>query len=148
MLPSEIIARQVSCSFQFDRACIMARSVTGTKSMMWGSDYPHHEGTFPKSRDVVAHLFDGIDISEDDKADILGLNAARLFRLPRPELFVDRAAPHVVGGYLADKPRDQLYVFARSDAPMERRTAIIRRIAVRRQAVMGAERRVAMAPQR
>jgi 3-methyladenine DNA glycosylase AlkD len=38
---------------------------------------------------------------------------------------VDRAAPHVVGGYLADKPRDQLYAFARSDAPMERRTAIV-----------------------
>jgi hypothetical protein len=38
---------------------------------------------------------------------------------------VDRAAPHVVGGYLADKPRDQLYVFAASAAPMERRTAIV-----------------------
>lgn len=38
---------------------------------------------------------------------------------------VDRAAPHVVGGYLEDKPRDQLYVFAGSDVPMERRTAIV-----------------------
>jgi 3-methyladenine DNA glycosylase AlkD len=38
---------------------------------------------------------------------------------------VDRAAPHVVGGYLADKPRDQLYAFARSEAPMERRSAIV-----------------------
>jgi predicted TIM-barrel fold metal-dependent hydrolase len=84
IMPSEIVARQVSCSFQFDRACIMARSVTGTKAMMWGSDYPHHEGTFPKSKDVIAHLFDGIEISESDKADILGLNAGRLFRLPHP----------------------------------------------------------------
>ena len=38
---------------------------------------------------------------------------------------VDRTAPHVVGGYLVDKPRDQLYVFAASEAPMERRTAIV-----------------------
>jgi hypothetical protein len=38
---------------------------------------------------------------------------------------VDRAAPHVVGGYLVDKPRDQLYAFAASAAPMERRTAIV-----------------------
>jgi 3-methyladenine DNA glycosylase AlkD len=38
---------------------------------------------------------------------------------------VDRAAPHVVGGYLVDKPRDQLYVFAASEAPMERRSAIV-----------------------
>jgi predicted TIM-barrel fold metal-dependent hydrolase len=85
LLPSEIISRQVSCSFQRDRACIMARSVTGTQAIMWGSDYPHHEGTWPYSKEVVAHLFDGIEISEDDKADVLGGNAARLFRLPRPE---------------------------------------------------------------
>ena len=83
--PSEIVMRQVSASFQYDRACIMSRSVTGHRALLWGSDYPHHEGTFPRSRDVTAHLFDGIDISEQEKADILGGNAARLFRLPRPE---------------------------------------------------------------
>lgn len=82
--PSEVIARQVACAFQYDRACIMSRSVTSPKALMWAADYPHHEGTFPRSREVTAHLFDGIDISEQDKADILGLNAARLFRLPHP----------------------------------------------------------------
>ncbi|TAK99495.1 MAG: amidohydrolase [Rhodospirillaceae bacterium] len=82
LTPRDIIARQVACSFQFDRACIMARSVTGTKAIMWGADYPHHEGTFPRSREVLAHLFDDIEISEQDKADIIGGNAARLFRLP------------------------------------------------------------------
>jgi predicted TIM-barrel fold metal-dependent hydrolase len=85
LTPREIIARQVACSFQYDRACIMARSVTGAKALLWGADYPHHEGTFGRTRDVLAHLFDGIDISETEKADILGGNAARLFRLPRPE---------------------------------------------------------------
>ena len=38
---------------------------------------------------------------------------------------VDRSAPHVVGGYLYDKPRDQLYTLARSDSQWERRTAIV-----------------------
>jgi 3-methyladenine DNA glycosylase AlkD len=38
---------------------------------------------------------------------------------------VDRAAPSVVGGYLVDKPRDQLYIFARSSDWWERRTAIV-----------------------
>lgn len=38
---------------------------------------------------------------------------------------VDRAAPHVVGGYLADKPRDVLYRLAKSKHPSERRTAIV-----------------------
>jgi predicted TIM-barrel fold metal-dependent hydrolase len=83
--PSELIQRQVKASFQYDRACIMSRSVTGHQALMWGADYPHHEGTFPRSREVVGRLFDGIDISEREKADIIGGNAARLFRLPRPE---------------------------------------------------------------
>jgi len=86
--PSEIVKRQVSASFQYDRACIMSRSVTGHRGLLWGSDYPHHEGTFPKSKEVLAHLFDGIEISETEKADIIGGNAARLFRLPRPEFAV------------------------------------------------------------
>ena len=38
---------------------------------------------------------------------------------------VDRAAPHVIGGYLADKPRNILYKLARSKNPWERRTAIV-----------------------
>jgi predicted TIM-barrel fold metal-dependent hydrolase len=85
LTPREIIRRQVHASFQYDRACIMSRSVTGHQALMWGADYPHHEGTFPRSRNIVAHLFDGIEISEGEKSDILGGNAARLFRLPLPE---------------------------------------------------------------
>jgi 3-methyladenine DNA glycosylase AlkD len=38
---------------------------------------------------------------------------------------VDRAAPYVVGGYLADRPRTILYKLARSRNPWERRTAIV-----------------------
>jgi predicted TIM-barrel fold metal-dependent hydrolase len=57
---------------------------------MWGADYPHHEGTFPRSREVQAHLFDGIDISEQDKADIVGANAVRLFRIPRPDQLIGK----------------------------------------------------------
>jgi predicted TIM-barrel fold metal-dependent hydrolase len=89
--PSEIIKRQVYASFQYDRACIMSRSVTGHQALIWGSDYPHHEGTFPRSQDVLAHLFDGIEISKTEKADIVGGNAARLFRLPRPEFAIAAA---------------------------------------------------------
>ena len=37
---------------------------------------------------------------------------------------VDLAAPHVVGGYLFDRPRDVLYELAASANPWERRTAI------------------------
>lgn len=39
--------------------------------------------------------------------------------------FVDRAAPHVVGGYLADKSRAPLYKLAKSKNVWERRTSIV-----------------------
>jgi predicted TIM-barrel fold metal-dependent hydrolase len=84
-LPSEIVRRQVKCSFQFDRACVLSRKVTGHQAMMWGADYPHAEGTFPNSQSVIAGIFEGVDISESEKADIMGGTAARLFRLRRPE---------------------------------------------------------------
>lgn len=90
--PSQIIREQVTCSFQYDRACIMARSVTGHQAIMWGADYPHAEGTFPHSRQVLGKLFDGIQISEQEKADIIGGNGARLFRLPRPVFMQARHA--------------------------------------------------------
>jgi predicted TIM-barrel fold metal-dependent hydrolase len=87
-MPSQIIRDQVKCSFQYDRACIIARDVIGHEAIMWGSDYPHAEGTFPNTPVVLPKLFEGIDISEREKADILGGNAARLFRLPRPEFTI------------------------------------------------------------
>ena len=82
--PSRIISDQIAASFQHDRACIEARDITGAHAIMWASDYPHSEGTFPHSQSVIQGLFAGMEISETDKAKILGLNAARLFRLNNP----------------------------------------------------------------
>lgn len=81
--PSQIIDDQVWASFQHDRSCIAAAAagLPGAKNVMWGSDYPHAEGTFPISRRVVDELFQGLNVSDQIRADILGLNAARLFRI-------------------------------------------------------------------
>lgn len=81
--PSAIIDDQVWASFQHDRACIAAAAANlpGARNVMWGSDYPHAEGTFPISRRVVDDLFEGIAVSDEVRANVLGLNAARLFRI-------------------------------------------------------------------
>jgi predicted TIM-barrel fold metal-dependent hydrolase len=84
-LPSEIVAAQVKCAFQTDRACVLSRKTLGHQTLLWATDYPHMEGTFPRSMEVLNKLFDGVDISEPEKADIVGGTAARLFRLRRPE---------------------------------------------------------------
>ncbi|MCK9542348.1 MAG: amidohydrolase [Novosphingobium sp.] len=80
---SQIVDEQIWASFQHDRACILAadKGLPGAKNVMWGSDYPHAEGTFPISRGIVDQLFDGLGVSDATRRDILGLNAARLFRI-------------------------------------------------------------------
>lgn len=81
--PSEIIDSQVWASFQSDRSCILAadKGLPGSRNVIWGSDYPHSEGTFPISRRVVEDLFRGLEVKEQTRCDILGLNAARLFQI-------------------------------------------------------------------
>lgn len=80
-LPSRIIDDQVWASFQHDRACIAARNLPGGRNIMWGSDYPHAEGTFPISRPLTEMLFEGMDVPLPEKEAILGLNGASLFRI-------------------------------------------------------------------
>ena len=63
-------------------------------------------------------------ITAEDRKALFDLYIRRHDRINNWDL-VDRAAPHVVGGYLADKPRDVLYELARSKNPWERRTAIV-----------------------
>jgi predicted TIM-barrel fold metal-dependent hydrolase len=81
--PSQIVDDQLWASFQHDRSCILAAEakLPGARNVMWGSDYPHAEGTFPISRKLVDELFEGLSVSEATRRDILGLNAARLFRI-------------------------------------------------------------------
>lgn len=78
---SQIIDDQVWASFQHDRGCILAANagLSGAKNVMWGSDYPHAEGTFPISRRIVDELFEGLNVSDETRRNVLGLNAALLF---------------------------------------------------------------------
>jgi hypothetical protein len=44
---------------------------------MWGSDYPHDEGTYPFTREHLRQLF--ADCSPDMLQEVLGANAAALY---------------------------------------------------------------------
>lgn len=62
--------------------------------------------------------------SAERKKELFDLYLRRHDRINNWDL-VDRSAPHVIGGYLADKPRKVLYKLARSKNVWERRTAIV-----------------------
>ena len=53
------------------------RAEIGLDNMMWGSDYPHPEGSWPHTRQQMIDTLH--DLPEDDITRILGGNAARLY---------------------------------------------------------------------
>jgi predicted TIM-barrel fold metal-dependent hydrolase len=59
--PREIIYSQVYASFQHDQTAVAAASAMGYSNVMWGSDYPHMEGTFGHTQETLHQLFDGVD---------------------------------------------------------------------------------------
>jgi predicted TIM-barrel fold metal-dependent hydrolase len=68
--PSEYVRRQFHVSFQDDAVAVAARHITGLSTIMWGSDYPHAEGTFRRSGDLIESLFAGVP--DDERATMLG----------------------------------------------------------------------------
>jgi predicted TIM-barrel fold metal-dependent hydrolase len=59
--PSEILYSQVYSSFQHDKSAVNAYTGMGYKNVLWGMDYPHIEGTFGHTQDILHQLFDGVD---------------------------------------------------------------------------------------
>jgi predicted TIM-barrel fold metal-dependent hydrolase len=85
MKPSDYFRRNVflgaSC---MPRREVEMREAIGIGNIMWGSDYPHPEGTWPYTRAHVLENFRGIP--EPDLTAILGGNAARVYGFDEEKL--------------------------------------------------------------
>jgi predicted TIM-barrel fold metal-dependent hydrolase len=79
--PSEYFARQCWISFEIDEATLSPLApLIGEERIVWGSDYPHHDATFPGA---VKELRESIaPLASDARAKVLGGNARQLYRLP------------------------------------------------------------------
>jgi len=81
LTPSEYFARQCWISFEIDEPSLpVLAPLIGSDRIVWGSDYPHHDSTFPgairKLRATIAALPDAT------QARVLGVNADECYRLP------------------------------------------------------------------
>jgi Amidohydrolase len=72
---------------------IAARHEIGVDRFMFGTDYPHPEGTWPNTLDWIRATFDGVP--EDELRLILGENAISCYGLDRAKLaeIADRIGP-------------------------------------------------------
>ena len=80
------VAEDVVLGFQEDVIGIRLRDVIGVDNMMWGSDYPHSESTFPQSRKILAEILAGVP--DDEQAKIVGGNTARVYNFDMTRLTV------------------------------------------------------------
>ena len=101
---------------------IADRHVVGVDRILWGSDYPHYEGTFPYTRDALRLTFADIDPAETRL--MLGENAANLYGFDLEALapLAEKlgVTPDAVAEPLAEIPRE-------ATSPMLRRERFQRR---------------------
>ncbi len=70
LMPSEYVKRQFHVQFQDDPVAVACRHITGISTLVWGNDYPHAEGTFRGSRQLMQELFAGIP--DDERKAMVG----------------------------------------------------------------------------
>ena len=82
-LPSDYFRAHGMASFQEDEPGLrdaQAHDLAG--NFMWANDYPHHEGTWPHSAAAIERTMGFL--TDGERAQILGLNAARFFGFEVP----------------------------------------------------------------
>jgi predicted TIM-barrel fold metal-dependent hydrolase len=79
--PSEYFARQCAISFEVDEHTLPALvPFVGEQRIIWGSDYPHHDATFPGAVEAIRSTV--APCRTATQVHVLGLNARRQYRLP------------------------------------------------------------------
>ncbi|HEX9505788.1 MAG TPA: amidohydrolase family protein [Acidimicrobiia bacterium] len=66
-LPKEYIMERVYASFQHDETAVPAMTAMGYRNIMFGTDYPHIEGTYPHTQKVLHELLDGTDAETSER---------------------------------------------------------------------------------
>ena len=80
--PSEYFARQCAISFEVAEQTLPALApFVGPGRIVWGSDYPHHDATFPGAVDALRATIAPCPTATQIR--VLGLNARTLYGLPR-----------------------------------------------------------------
>ena len=80
--PSEYWRRQFYATFEDDRNGILTRDDCGVETLMWGSDYPHHDSVWPHSQQVLDTIFQGVP--DDVRYATTVGNVAKLYGLRVP----------------------------------------------------------------
>ncbi len=76
---TEIWRRQFFATIEDDQPALRTRDLIGEDRLMWGSDYPHTDSTWPCSQEVLDEMFSDCPMST--RTAITRENVARLYKL-------------------------------------------------------------------
>jgi uncharacterized protein len=93
-LPSDFFRQHIFLSFQEDALGIELRSHIGIENLLWASDYPHAESTFPRSREIVDRILQGVP--ETEQIQIAGANTAQLYHFSTEKLCLHATSSSVL----------------------------------------------------
>jgi predicted TIM-barrel fold metal-dependent hydrolase len=80
MIPSEYMQRNVWATFQDEGATLpFAAALFGADRLLWASDFPHMNSTYPYTQTFVSDNFPGM--TPDDVQKIVGGNAVDVYHL-------------------------------------------------------------------
>ena len=79
IVPSDFFRTHIYVTFQEDKLGLQTLpAMIGTDTLMFGSDYPHAESTWPRSQEFLADMLQGQ--SDDVRRKLVHDNVARLFQ--------------------------------------------------------------------
>jgi predicted TIM-barrel fold metal-dependent hydrolase len=78
--PSEQFREHVFCTFMRDHTAVRNREQIGVGNILWSSDFPHQDSSWPHSRRIVAEHFAGVPPGHQRR--IARNNAIALYELP------------------------------------------------------------------
>ena len=82
--PSEALRRNFWFTMIDDPSTVCTRQTIGVENILFESDYPHGDGTWPDTQQVMEDVLG--DLPVEEVRMISHENAARLYRHPLPEL--------------------------------------------------------------
>jgi predicted TIM-barrel fold metal-dependent hydrolase len=80
MMPSHYWQRNFHATFEDDPLGIATRDFIGTKTMIWGNDYPHGDSVFPHSQQVLNEILS--ECTDEERWQMTVKNTVDLYNLP------------------------------------------------------------------
>ena len=79
-MPSTYFDKNIFVTFQDDYSVKQVKDGLNLDRVMWATDFPHSDGTYPDSQRVMAEVTEGM--TADEKKNLIYNNAATLYGIP------------------------------------------------------------------